>query len=206
VNRLERVAATRVVLARAEGHPVLANLGSATYDLFAAGDRALNLYTWGAMGQISSVALGLAVARPDRRVIVLDGDGSLLMNLGVLATIAARAPKNLLHLVWDDGSYVTTGGQPTHTAGGGGGEGRTDLDALARAAGYPRVERPATEAALDAVLARALSGEGDGPWFIHVRVAPTRSSSRPPRDPIYFKYRFMAALAGQPLDAGPPLV
>lgn len=196
---LERLAATRVVLARAEGSPVLANLGSATYDLFAAGDRPLNLYTWGAMGQVSSVALGLAVARPDLRVIVLDGDGSLLMNLGILATIAARAPRNLVHLVWDDGSYVTTGGQPTHTGGPGG---RTDLGTLARGAGYPRVEQPASEAALDAAMGRALAE--DGPWFVHVRVAPTRSTARPPRDPIYFKYRFMAALSGQPLEAAPP--
>jgi thiamine pyrophosphate-dependent acetolactate synthase large subunit-like protein len=198
MSRLERLAATRVVLDRIGDRPVpvLANLGNATYDLFAAGDRPLNLYTWGAMGQVSSVGLGLAVARPDRKVVVLDGDGSLLMNLGILATIAARAPRNLVHVVWDDAAYVTTGGQPTHTGG------RADLAAMARGAGYPQVAQADTEPALREALDGALAE--DGPWLVAVRVAPTRSQARPPRDPVYFKYRLMAALDGQGLEGLPP--
>ena len=83
--------------------PVVASLGHPAYDLFASGDRALNFYTWGSMGLTSSLALGLALARPDRRVVALDGDGSLLMNLGTLATIATAAPPNLVVLVLDNG-------------------------------------------------------------------------------------------------------
>jgi thiamine pyrophosphate-dependent acetolactate synthase large subunit-like protein len=196
VSRLPRLRATQIVLARLTDEPVLANLGNATYDLFAAGDRPLNLYTWGAMGQVSSMGLGLAVARPDRKVVVLDGDGSLLMNLGILATIAARAPRNLVHLVWDDGAYVTTGGQRTHAAGA------TDLAAVARGAGIPRVVRAATEPALDAAVRQALAE--DGPWLLHVPVEPARGPARPPRDPVFFKFRFMAALDGQPLGPLPP--
>ncbi|MGH2375966.1 MAG: thiamine pyrophosphate-dependent enzyme, partial [bacterium] len=87
--------------------PVLANLGGNTYDLFAAEDRPENFYMWGAMGSVSSVGLGLALARPDLRVIVLDGDGSLLMNLGSLATISALRPPNLVHIVFDNRMYET---------------------------------------------------------------------------------------------------
>ncbi|PYR58775.1 MAG: hypothetical protein DMF91_16390, partial [Acidobacteria bacterium] len=76
--------------------PIVASLGHPTYDLFSAGDRAANFYTWGSMGLASSIGLGLAIARPELRVFVLDGDGSLLMNLGSLATIGWTAPENLV--------------------------------------------------------------------------------------------------------------
>ena len=88
---------------------------------------------WGAMGSVSSIGLGLALARPDLRVVVLDGDGSLLMNLGSLATISAQRPVNLVHIVFDNRMYETTGGQPTHTAAG------VNLAAIARAAGLTAV-------------------------------------------------------------------
>ncbi|HEX9246513.1 MAG TPA: thiamine pyrophosphate-dependent enzyme, partial [bacterium] len=91
MNRLE---AFRSLLRLLDREPVIANLGKNCYDLFVAGHRPENLYTWGAMGSVSSLGLGLALARPDLRVVVLDGDGSLLMNLGSLCTIAAEAPKN----------------------------------------------------------------------------------------------------------------
>ncbi|MBI2166587.1 MAG: thiamine pyrophosphate-binding protein [Chloroflexi bacterium] len=91
----------------------------------------LDLYAFGCMGKASSLGLGVALARPDRRVIVLDGDGSLLMNLGSLVTIAHMASPNLYHFVYEDGAYTTTGGQPIPGAG------KIDLAAFARAAGYP---------------------------------------------------------------------
>jgi len=114
MNRLE---AFRRLLRLLDREPVIANLGKNCYDLFVAGHRPENLYTWGAMGSVSSVGLGLALARPELRVVVLDGDGSLLMNLGSLATIASLRPPNLVHIVCDTGTYETTGGQATHTAG-----------------------------------------------------------------------------------------
>ena len=90
----------------------------------------LDLPIIGGMGKASSVGLGLALARPDRRVLVLDGDGSLLMNLGTLVTIAEQQPANLVHFVFEDGVYFTTGGQPLP------GSGTFDLAAMARGAGY----------------------------------------------------------------------
>ena len=108
MNRLE---AFRRLLRLLDREPVIANLGKNCYDLFVAGHRPENLYTWGAMGSVSSVGLGLALARPELRVVVLDGDGSLLMNLGSLATIASLRPPNLVHIVCDTGTYETTGGQ-----------------------------------------------------------------------------------------------
>ena len=136
--------------------PVVVSLGHPAYELFAAGDRPLNFYTWGSMGLTSSIALGLALARPDRRVVALDGDGSLLMNLGSLATIAACAPANLLVLVLDNGQYGTTGGQATATAGA------ADLEAAARAMG---VRQTATVRDAQAARARA-RGQPDDPGAV----------------------------------------
>ena len=90
----------------------------------------LDLPIYGAMGKASSVALGLALARPDRKVLVLDGDGAVLMNLGALVTIAGQAPPNLVHFVFEDGVYETTGGQPVPGAG------VFDLAGMARSAGF----------------------------------------------------------------------
>src|SRR6266545_1336687 len=124
---MTRLDATRVVVERARDAAIVASLGHPAYDLFTAGDRPRNFYTWGSMGLASSIGLGLALARPDVRVFVLDGDGSLLMNLGSLATIGLLRPSNLIVIVMDNEEYATTGGQATPTAKG------ADLDAAARA-------------------------------------------------------------------------
>ncbi len=113
MNRLE---ATKLLVSMLGDQPVVASLGHPKYDLFAAGDRPQNFYTWGSMGLASSIGLGLALARPDRRVVVVDGDGSLLMNLGSLATLGWTRPENLAIVVWDNQEYGTTGGQQTATA------------------------------------------------------------------------------------------
>src|SRR5262249_49863537 len=96
---MNRVEATRVIVQLAGDAPIIASLGHPAYDLYAAGDRPGNFYTWGSMGLASSIGLGLALARPDVRGIVLDGDGSLLMNLGSLATIWLLHPANLVILL-----------------------------------------------------------------------------------------------------------
>src|SRR6478609_9847334 len=124
-----RLDATKRLIAVLDKEPVIASLGHPAYDLYAASDRPANFYTWGSMGLASSAGLGLALARPDLRVFVLDGDGSLLMNLGSLATIGWTKPPNLVLIVWDNGEYGTTGGQATATAHG------ADLEAAARAMG-----------------------------------------------------------------------
>ncbi|MCY4448432.1 MAG: thiamine pyrophosphate-dependent enzyme, partial [Chloroflexi bacterium] len=160
--RREGIAA---LVRRLDNEPVIANLGPATFDLYAAGDRDANLYTWGAMGLASSVALGVALAAPDRKVFVTDGDGSLLMNLGSLATIARQAPPNLVHIVWDNRMWYETGGQPTHTSTG------TDLAGIALAAGIRNVARAGTVEAFEEALDRAI--REPGPWFIHVDIEET---------------------------------
>jgi len=192
MNRLE--ATCRVVNALAPlGHvPIVASLGHPAYDLFAAGDRDANFYTWGSMGLASSVGVGLAMARPDLRVFVLDGDGSLLMNLGSLATIGWTRPANLVVIVWDNQEYGTTGGQQTATAHG------ADLEAAARAMGAASTATVRSPEALDVALARA-SVEA-GPWVIVAKVSESAPSAKPPLDCVAIKRRFMAAI-GQPEDA-----
>ncbi|HWP60944.1 MAG TPA: thiamine pyrophosphate-dependent enzyme [Candidatus Acidoferrales bacterium] len=124
----------------------------------------LNYTFTGAMGQGSSHALGIALGRPDKKVIVLDGDGSLLMNLGSLVTIANAAPKNLLHCVCENGSYETNGGVPIPNAG------RVSFTGLAKAAGYPRTYEFEDLADWDRELDRILNEEG--PILIDLKVEP----------------------------------
>jgi len=186
MNRLD---ATRLLVAALAGEPIIASLGHPAYDLFAAGDRPANFYTWGSMGLASSIGLGLALARPDLRVFVADGDGSLLMNLGSLATIGWTRPPNLVLVVWDNGEYGTTGGQQTATAHG------ADLEAGAKAMGATATATVETEAAFVAVIARARVEPG--PWVIVVKVAESMPTVKPPLDCVFIKQRFMAAI-GQP--------
>jgi phosphonopyruvate decarboxylase len=186
---MTRLDATRTLVAALAGDdatPIVASLGHPAYDLCAAGDRAANFYTWGSMGLASSIGLGLAMARPDRRVFVVDGDGSLLMNLGSLATIGWVRPPNLVVIIWDNGEYGTTGGQDTATAHG------ADLEAVARAlrAGATATVRTAEE--LDAAVARARVE--DGPWAIVAKVAESAPAVKPPLDCVFIKQRFMSAI------------
>jgi thiamine pyrophosphate-dependent acetolactate synthase large subunit-like protein len=122
----------------------------------------LDLPLRGCMGKASSLGLGVALARPERKVVVLDGDGSLLMNLGALVTVAGMAPKNFLHVVLEGRTYDTSGGQPTPN------EGAVDFAGLARAAGYRRAETVDDEAGLHTALSELTNAEG--PVFLCVRV------------------------------------
>jgi len=172
--------------------PIVASLGHPAYDLFAAGDRDANFYTWGSMGLASSIGLGLALAQPKRRVVVLDGDGSLLMNLGSLATIGWTRPANLVLVVWDNALYGTTGGQDTATAHG------ADLAAAARAMGLTAVETVTTIEELGRTLDR-IDGE-PGPWVVVAKVGENVPAVKPPLDCVFIKQRFMAAI-GSPEGA-----
>jgi thiamine pyrophosphate-dependent acetolactate synthase large subunit-like protein len=183
---MDRLEATRRLRGTLADEPVVVSLGHPAYDLFAAGDRPLNFYTWGSMGLTSSIALGLAIARPDRRVIAIDGDGSLLMNLGSLATIGAVAPRNLVVVVMDNESYATTGGQATFTA-------RTaDLEAAGRAMGISNARTVSDPAAFDALLEEAKRVAG--PWLIVVKVTESAPTAKPPLDCQYIRRRFVEAL------------
>src|SRR6185295_9699449 len=108
---MQRLEATRVAVGLATHSPIVGGVGNSTFDLVAC-DRPNNFYMWNSMGMASSIALGLAIARPDLRVVVLDGDGSILMNLGSLATEVTCGVTNLVHVIWDNGGWEITGGQP----------------------------------------------------------------------------------------------
>jgi thiamine pyrophosphate-dependent acetolactate synthase large subunit-like protein len=183
MNRLE---ATKLLVSRLDREPVIASLGHPAYDLFAAGDRRENFYTWGSMGLASSIGLGLAMARPDLRVFVLDGDGSLLMNLGSLATIGWAKPENLVIVVWDNGEYGTTGGQQTATAHG------ADLEAAARALGASATATVHDRRELTTAI--NVAREDPGPWVIVAKTTESAPAVKPPLDCAFIKQRFMAAI------------
>jgi thiamine pyrophosphate-dependent acetolactate synthase large subunit-like protein len=165
---------------------IVASLGHPAYDLFAAGDRPANFYTWGSMGLASSIGLGLAIAQPAQRVFVLDGDGSLLMNLGSLATIGWTRPPQLVVVVLDNARYATTGGQHTATAHG------TDLEAAAQAMGITAVTTALTTSDLREALSR--TAIEPGPWMIVAKVIETTPTAKPPLDCVFIKQRFMSAI------------
>jgi thiamine pyrophosphate-dependent acetolactate synthase large subunit-like protein len=192
---MNRIDATRAIVGVAGSNPIVASLGHPAYDLFAAGDRPQNFYTWGSMGLASSIGLGLAMARPHLRVFVLDGDGSLLMNLGSLATIGLLQPDNLVLVVMDNEEYATTGGQKTPTADG------ADLEMAAKAMGIARTSTVRTEEQ----LTRAVAGAG-GPQVVIAKVAESAPIAKPPLDCVFIKQRFMVAIRNpEPATAGQPL-
>ncbi|HET9245468.1 MAG TPA: thiamine pyrophosphate-dependent enzyme, partial [Xanthobacteraceae bacterium] len=126
---LRRSAIARILVERGDTL-VVTGLGSPTYDCAAVGDHPLNFYLWGAMGSAVTVGLGLALAQPKRRVLVVTGDGEMLMGLGALATAAAKKPDNLAIAVIDNEHYGETGMQPTHTSAG------VDLAGIALTCGF----------------------------------------------------------------------
>jgi thiamine pyrophosphate-dependent acetolactate synthase large subunit-like protein len=141
------------------------------------------------MGGAAMIGLGLALARPGRRVLVITGDGEMLMGLGALASIAVAAPANLAVAVLDNERYGETGMQATHTAAG------VDLAAMARAAGWPETGTAADEAGLARAVARLRAAPG--PVFHAIKVrAEALPLVLPPRDGVALKERFRAALSG----------
>jgi thiamine pyrophosphate-dependent acetolactate synthase large subunit-like protein len=166
---------------------VIAGLGSTAWDITAAGDSPLSFPTWGAMGQAAMLGLGLALARPRRRVLVVTGDGEMLMGLGALATIGVQRPANLSVVVIDNERYGETGMQTTHTAHG------IDLAAVARGCGFKNSKIVKTKAGV-AALRSAIHGKS-GPLFAQVKVkAEKLPLVLPPHDGVVLKERFRAAL------------
>lgn len=166
---------------------VVSGLGSATYDTAAAGDHPLNFYLWGAMGGAAMIGLGLALARPDRRVAVLTGDGDMLMGLGSLATIGVKQPGNLAIVVLDNAHYGETGMQPSATKAG--------IDVVAVALGCRFKEACAVSRIEEAAAVRALLHTGDGPILVNARIAEEDVPRvLPLRDGHAVKQRFISAL------------
>src|SRR5579863_10239706 len=144
--------ALRAIYPELETRVVVTIMGAVAVELYTLGHRHNFFYLEHAMGLASSMGLGIALALPEQAVIVLDGDGSLLMNLGTLSTLARYRPGHLLHLVFDNESLLSVGGFPTATATG------TDLAGIARASGVPSVAEANTPKDLAAAVKRALAG------------------------------------------------
>ena len=184
---LERRAVVARVLAGRRDLAVVSGLGTATYDIAAAGDHERNFYLWGAMGGAAMVGLGLALAQPAVPMLVITGDGEMLMGLGAFATIAAQRPGNLRILILDNGLYEETGAQPTHTAL------TTDLAAVARACGIADARMLADEAAL-ADFAERVHRIGDAPAVAVAKIAPgNRRKVLPSRDGAWLRARMRAS-------------
>lgn len=191
VNRVDRRSFVATLLGELPDALVVTGLGSATYDVYAAGDRDSNYYLWGAMGGATPLGLGLALAQPDKSVVVITGDGEQLMGIGSLATIAAKQPRNLTIVVLDNGHFGETGMQRSHTSLG------TDLVAVAKGFGIAAAFAVESVDRCGEIVQRARSREGTTfvQAFIEANEPPR---ALPPRDGAFIKNRFRGALGLKP--------
>ena len=183
---------TRRLVARLDDEAVIGGIGFTNFDLWAAGQRPQNFYMLGSMGLAAPIALGVAIAQPARRVFALEGDGSILMQLGCLGTIAAVQPANLTVIVWDNAAYQITGSQATLTSAG------MDLVAMARGAGLPATW-VADEAHFDALITERLTA--DGPAFLCARTDKQPPAGVTDRDPVRIRRQFMDGIRVSPAPA-----
>ncbi|MET1114100.1 MAG: thiamine pyrophosphate-dependent enzyme [Comamonas sp.] len=190
-QRADRRALVAQLIAAIPDALIVTGLGSASYDVFASGDRDHNYYLWGAMGGAAPLGLGLALAQPGKSVVVITGDGEQLMGIGSLATIGAKQPKNLTIVVLDNGHFGETGMQRSHSSLG------TDLVAVAKGFGIAdAISVDSTEACAD--IAKGINAR-QGTRFVQVFIESNEPErALPPRDGPYIKNRFRAALGLKP--------
>jgi thiamine pyrophosphate-dependent acetolactate synthase large subunit-like protein len=165
---------------------VIGGIGNTNFDLWAAGHRPQNFYMLGSMGLAFPIALGVALAQPNRRVFALEGDGSLLMQLGSLSTIATLAPKNLTMVVMDNGIYQITGAQPTPAAA------VSDVVAIAVASGIANSTWAADEDDFERLIEQSLTTQA--PTLIGVRIDDKPGVGTTRRDPVQIRERFMLGM------------
>jgi thiamine pyrophosphate-dependent acetolactate synthase large subunit-like protein len=184
LNVMSRNDLTARLINRLKGdEAVVAGIGNTNFDLLDAGHRPQNFYMLGSMGLAAPIALGVALAQPGRQVFALEGDGSILMNLGTLTTIAAQAPPNLTVVIWDNGLYQITGKQKTATSS------VTDIVAVARGCGILQSNWATDTHHFEELVDQAI--EAQGPHFIAARVNDESATARPERNPVLWKDRFM---------------
>jgi thiamine pyrophosphate-dependent acetolactate synthase large subunit-like protein len=177
---------SRLVAKLKNEEAVVGGIGNTNFDLWATGHRPQNFYMLGSMGLAFPIALGVALAQPKRRVFALEGDGSLLMQLGCLSTIATLAPKNLCMVVMDNGVYQITGAQPTPGAAG------ADVVAIAVGCGLTNSSWAADEADFERLVDQSLSASG--PTLIGVRIDDKPGTAQTRRDPVQLRESFMLGL------------
>jgi len=165
---------------------VIGGIGNTNFDLWAAGHRPQNFYMLGSMGLAFPIALGVALAQPARRIFALEGDGSLLMQLGCLSTIAVLKPKNLVMVVMDNGLYQITGSQPTPASS------VADIVAIAVASGLTDSAWAADEDDFERLVDQSLSAAA--PTLIGVRIDDKPGIGTTRRDPVQIRERFMMGL------------
>jgi sulfopyruvate decarboxylase subunit beta len=181
-----RARAIDAVLGLLTDQPVLICNGFPSREAFRLKDRPMNFYMIGSMGVASAIGLGVALAKPDKKVVVLDGDGNVLMGMGTLASIGALAPRNLIHVVFDNEVYGSTGNQPTLSR-------IVHLDRMAKAAGYAQVERVREREDLIYEFKDMLGK--DGPSFLLVKVTEQADDvDRVPLEPVEITQRFKKAI------------
>ena len=191
---MRRFDATQLTLRLAADRPIVANLGPTSDELWHAGHRDRNFYTYGNMGLCSSIALGMALAT-EEQVISLDGDGSLLMNLGALASIGRERPKNLIVVVWDNEEWGQTGHQTSHTGAG------TDLERVAQSCGISAAATVSDLEDFEAALSEALAT--DGPHLIVAKIEESGYLPVAPPEPEFTLYRFRNTFV-PPQSPAPP--
>ena len=187
MNRFELT--KRLVAQLKHEEAVIGGIGNSNFDLWMSGQRPQNFYMLGSMGLSIPIGFGVAIAQPHRHVIALEGDGSLLMQLGCLSTVAMQRPKNLTMIVWDNGAYQITGSQPTASAS------VTDLVAVARACGLANSNWAADEGDFDRLVAAAL--KDGGPTLIAARIDSKPAVGATERDPVQIRERFMRGIGAR---------
>jgi thiamine pyrophosphate-dependent acetolactate synthase large subunit-like protein len=180
---MNRFDVTSRLVAKLKDEAVIGGIGNTNFDLWAAGHRPQNFYMLGSMGLAFPIALGVALAQPKRHVFALEGDGSLLMQLGTLSTIATLAPKNLTMIIMDNGVYQITGAQPTPASA------VADLVAIAVASGLTNSAWAADEEDFERLIEQSVSSPG--PSLIGVRIDDKPGTGATRRDPVQIRERFM---------------
>ena len=183
---MKRFDAIRKIVDSVKDEIIVCNIGAPSRELFNIRDREENFYMLGSMGLVSSIAFGMAISKPSRKIWCIDGDGSLLMNLGTLRTIANNQPNNLTLIVIDNGSYGSTGDQKTYTSK------RTKLETIAKGAGFDSISVIKNEGN----IIPALKDLGKGCHFVKIEVLPGNAQvANILLDPEDLKHRFMNSIS-----------